>query len=193
MGFDGQGTEIKRRIERVLTLLRRRPNMQLAIANAGQYFPFAPPQMYGGTQQALVIVTPSGYARSARRFGLMISSGGFREVLDDPAASDPVPSRGSFFDPDKVYYDLVARARRAEAGPRAIRARGAALSFRLAAGAAVIARSRQRARSSGREEPAKTWVRGGFVQGFSSRFSIQRQGNSVCRPHASRRSRQLGR
>jgi 2-oxoglutarate dehydrogenase E1 component len=88
-GYEGQGPEhSSARIERFLTLSAR-GNLRLAQpTTAAQYFHLLRSQVRGSGGQPLVVMTPKSLLRAeASRSQIEeFTSGGFRVVLDDPAA-----------------------------------------------------------------------------------------------------------
>jgi 2-oxoglutarate dehydrogenase complex dehydrogenase (E1) component-like enzyme len=85
--------------------------MQLAnCTTPAQYFHLLRRQMYGGRRKPLVIFTPKRLLRDPHAASTMaeLTSGAFREVLDDPAASDPSAVSRVIFCSGQIYYDLVA-------------------------------------------------------------------------------------
>jgi 2-oxoglutarate dehydrogenase E1 component len=68
------------------------------------------------------------------------TSGGFREVLDDPAASDPAAVSRLIFCSGQIYYDLVAARAEQKAGHAAIVRVEQLYPFDSAQAQAVIAR-----------------------------------------------------
>ncbi len=142
-GFDGQGPEhSSARIERFLTLCAG-DNMQLAnCTTPAQYFHLLRRQMYGGRRKPLVIFTPKRLLRDPHAASAMadFSSGSFREVLDDPAASNPAAVARVIFCSGQIYYDLVAAREAEKAGHAAIVRVEQLYPFDSAQAQAVIAR-----------------------------------------------------
>jgi 2-oxoglutarate dehydrogenase E1 component len=122
-GFDGQGPEhSSARIERFLTLCAG-DNMQVAnCTTPAQYFHLLRRQMYGGRRKPLVIFTPKRLLRDPHAASALtdFTSGAFREVLDDPAASNPGAVSRLIFCSGQIYYDLVAAREAGKAGHAAI-------------------------------------------------------------------------
>ncbi len=113
-GFEGQGPEhSSARIERFLTLCAEN-NMQVAnCTTPAQYFHLLRRQMFGGEdrrgiRKPLVIFTPKSLLRHPKAVSTIhdLTSGGFREVLDDTCEAERI-SRVLFCS-GKIYYDLLA-------------------------------------------------------------------------------------
>jgi 2-oxoglutarate dehydrogenase E1 component len=114
-GYEGQGPEhSSARIERFLTLCA---GGNLLVANCttpAQYFHLLRRQMYGGAdrrgmRKPLIVFTPKSLLRHPRAVSALgeFTTGGFAELLDDPAALPPQVTRVVFCS-GKVYYDLLA-------------------------------------------------------------------------------------
>ena len=111
-GYEGQGPEhSSARIERYLQLCAEN-NMQVAnCTTPAQYFHLLRRQMHGGLdrrgmRKPLIIFTPKRMLRHHKAVSTVqdLISGGFREVLDDPAERvDRV-----LFCSGQIYYDLLA-------------------------------------------------------------------------------------
>jgi multifunctional 2-oxoglutarate metabolism enzyme len=132
-GYEGQGPEhSSARIERFLTLSAR-GNMRLAQpTTAAQYFHLLRSQARGGGHRPLVVFTPKSLlrARPSRSPLADLTTGTFRTVVDDPAASgnatvpgpvgtgsgtdapvavDPAAVRRILLCSGKVAFDAMAR------------------------------------------------------------------------------------
>ena len=123
-GFEGQGPEhSSARIERYLTLCAEN-NMLVANCTApAQYFHLLRRQMYGGpdrrgTRKPLVVFTPKSLLRHPRAVSTLqeFVSGGFVEILGDPASEDPGRVSRVVFCSGKIYYDLLAAREERGAG-----------------------------------------------------------------------------
>ena len=115
-GYEGQGPEHSSgRIERFLTLCAEN-NIQVAnCTTPAQYFHLLRRQMFGGAdrrgmRKPLILFTPKSLLRHAKATSTLhdLTSGGFREVLDDPAELDPQAVARVVFCSGKIYYDLLA-------------------------------------------------------------------------------------
>ncbi|HUR24086.1 MAG TPA: multifunctional oxoglutarate decarboxylase/oxoglutarate dehydrogenase thiamine pyrophosphate-binding subunit/dihydrolipoyllysine-residue succinyltransferase subunit [Acidimicrobiales bacterium] len=110
-GYEGQGPEhSSARIERFLTLCAG-DNLQVVNATtAAQYFHVLRRQVRRPVRRPLVIFTPKSLlrARHSRSPIAALESGRFREVLDDPGASDPSSVTRVILASGKVAYDAMA-------------------------------------------------------------------------------------
>jgi 2-oxoglutarate dehydrogenase complex dehydrogenase (E1) component-like enzyme len=115
-GFEGQGPEhSSARIERFLTLCAEN-NMQVAnCTTPAQYFHLLRRQMFGGDdrrgiRKPLIIFTPKSLLRHPKAVSTIhdLTSGGFREVLDDPGPLDLDHVSRVLLCSGKIYYDLLA-------------------------------------------------------------------------------------
>jgi 2-oxoglutarate dehydrogenase E1 component len=108
-GYEGQGPEhSSARIERFLNLCAEN-NMQLANPTTpANFFHLLRRQLYRDFRKPLVVFTPKSLLRHPRCVSQLndFSHGGFREVIDDPAA-DPEVVRRLVFCSGKLYYDLL--------------------------------------------------------------------------------------
>ena len=111
-GYEGQGPEhSSARLERFL-ILAAEDNIQVANAStSAQYFHLLRRQMHRGVRKPLVVATPKSLlrAKSARSSVDELTSGSFREVLDDPGVDDPSAVRRVVFCSGKVGHDALAR------------------------------------------------------------------------------------
>jgi len=114
-GYEGQGPEhSSARIERFLTLCAGN-NIQVAnCTTPAQYFHLLRRQMLGGkdrrgVRKPLIIFTPKSLLRHAQAVSRLteLTSGGFQDVLDDPAA-DPARVSRLLLCSGKLYYELAA-------------------------------------------------------------------------------------
>ncbi len=126
-GLEGQGPEhSSARIERFLTLCAGN-NLQAAnCTTPAQYFHLLRRQMYGGpdrrgVRKPLVIFTPKSLLRHPQAVSTPaeFTGGGFREVIDDPAAEPARVSR-ILFCSGKIYYELLAARQEQKADQAAI-------------------------------------------------------------------------
>ena len=120
-GYEGQGPEhSSARMERFLTLFA---GDNLCVANpttAAQYFHVLRRQVRRSLRKPLVLLTPKSLlrARVSRSAVADLTSGSFREVLDDPAIDGAVPVRRVVLASGKVAYEALAeRDRRGLAVP----------------------------------------------------------------------------
>jgi 2-oxoglutarate dehydrogenase E1 component len=108
-GFEGQGPEhSSARIERYL-ILSAEYNMQVAnVTTPANFFHMLRRQMHREFRKPLIVFTPKSLLRHARCVSPLsdLSEGGFREIIDDPAA-DPAKVRKVVFCTGKIYYDLL--------------------------------------------------------------------------------------
>jgi len=115
-GYEGQGPEhSSARIERFLQLCAEN-NMQVVNASTpAQYFHVLRRQMHGGhdrrgVRKPLIIFTPKRMLRHPKAVSTIheLTSGSFRELLDDATVADPRKVNRVLFCSGQVYYDLVA-------------------------------------------------------------------------------------
>ena len=115
-GYEGQGPEhSSARLERFLQLCAEE-NMQVVnCTTPAQYFHLLRRQVRRSFRKPLVVMTPKSLLRHKRCVSTIdeFTSGGFREVIDDGAAS-PEKVRRIVLSAGKVYYDLLARREAAE-------------------------------------------------------------------------------
>ena len=115
-GYEGQGPEhSSARIERFLALCAEN-NLQIVNASTpAQYFHLLRRQMHGGPdrrgiRKPLVIFTPKRMLRHPKATSTIdaLTSGAFREVLDDPGGLDLSRVTRILLCSGQVYYDLAA-------------------------------------------------------------------------------------
>jgi 2-oxoglutarate dehydrogenase E1 component len=115
-GYEGQGPEhSSARIERFLQLAAEQ-NLQIAnCSTPAQYFHLLRRQMCGGAdrrgmRKPLVIFTPKRLLRHPRATSVFadLTTGGFREVMDETAGLDAGRVSRSVFCTGQIYYDLLA-------------------------------------------------------------------------------------
>ena len=116
-GYEGQGPEhSSARLERFLKLCGQN-NMQVCYPTTpGQYFHMLRRQVKRAFRKPLIVMTPKSLLRSPTATSKIaeLTSGTFREVLDDPAfaeasAADRKKVRRLVLCSGKVYYDLAKR------------------------------------------------------------------------------------
>ncbi len=109
-GYEGQGAEHSSgRMERFLDLCAE-DNMQVAdVTSAAQLFHLLRRQVLRSVRKPLVLFTPKRYLRGREAYSPVdeLSSGRFREVLDDPAVSDPQAVRRVILATGKVALDVL--------------------------------------------------------------------------------------
>jgi 2-oxoglutarate dehydrogenase E1 component len=120
-GFEGQGPEhSSARLERWLTLAAE-DNIQVANPTTpAQYFHLLRRQVLRPLRKPLVVMTPKSLLRHPEVVSGLgdLGTGGFRRVLDDPAAAERASEvRRILLCSGKVYYDLVARRRELDDPP----------------------------------------------------------------------------
>jgi multifunctional 2-oxoglutarate metabolism enzyme len=110
-GFEGQGPEhSSARIERFL-ILAAEDNIQLCNATtAAQYFHLLRRQIHSERRAPLVVFTPKQGLRMKQTRSLVdeLTTGSFREVLDDPFVTDPSQVQRVVFCSGKVAWDAMA-------------------------------------------------------------------------------------
>jgi 2-oxoglutarate dehydrogenase E1 component len=110
-GFEGQGPEhSSARIERFL-ILAAEDNIQLCNATtAAQYFHLLRRQIHSERRAPLVVFTPKQGLRMKQTRSLVddLTTGSFREVLDDPSITDAASVQRVVFCSGKVAWDAMA-------------------------------------------------------------------------------------
>jgi 2-oxoglutarate decarboxylase len=111
-GYEGQGPEHSSgRIERFL-LLAAEDNIQVVNAStAAQYFHVLRRQVRRSVRKPLILFTPKSLLRAKAAHSPIsdLTSGTFREVLDDPTVGDADAVARVIFCSGKVFYDAVSR------------------------------------------------------------------------------------
>ena len=110
-GYEGQGPEhSSARLERYLQLTAEE-NMSVAyLSTPAQYFHVLRRQARRGVRRPLVIMQPKSLLRLAAATSSLdeLATGGFRPVLDDPAAARARKAVGRVvFCTGKIYYDML--------------------------------------------------------------------------------------
>jgi multifunctional 2-oxoglutarate metabolism enzyme len=121
-GYEGQGPEhSSARIERFLALAAEGNLQVVDCTTAAQYFHVLRRQMHREVRVPLVIFTPKSLLRAkpARSPVSDLTSGSFREVLDDPSSPDPASVERIVLATGKVAYDAIA-ARDKDSAPVAV-------------------------------------------------------------------------
>ncbi|MCK9399520.1 MAG: 2-oxoglutarate dehydrogenase E1 component [Bacteroidales bacterium] len=121
-GFEGQGPEhSSARIERFL-ILSAEYNMQVAnITTPANFFHLIRRQLHREFRKPLIVFTPKSLLRHPRCVSPLsdLSTGGFRELIDDPAAEPDLINK-LVFCTGKVYYDLLEEKEKIHANDTAI-------------------------------------------------------------------------
>lgn len=109
-GYEGQGPEhSSARMERYLTLAAEN-NIQIAnCTTPANFFHLLRRQLHRPFRKPLIVFTPKSLLRHPRCISSVneITSGGFREVIDDETADPKVVNKVVFCN-GKLYYDLLA-------------------------------------------------------------------------------------
>ena len=123
-GYHGQGPEhSSARIERFL-LAAAEDNIQLCNATtAAQYFHLLRRQVYTERRTPLIVFTPKEGLRMKQTRSHIdeLTTGSFREVLDDPGVGDPEAVERVVFCSGKVAWDAMAERDKREAPVAVIR------------------------------------------------------------------------
>jgi 2-oxoglutarate dehydrogenase E1 component len=121
-GYEGNGPEhSSARLERFLQLAAQE-NIRIAnCTTAAQYFHLLRRQALDATGRPLVVMTPKGLLRLKEASSTLaeLTDGGFRPVLDDPAA-DKERTRRLLLCTGKIYYDLVGHEAHESGGEVAV-------------------------------------------------------------------------
>jgi multifunctional 2-oxoglutarate metabolism enzyme len=118
-GYEGQGPEhSSARIERYLELAASDNIRVVNCTTPAQYFHVLRRQIKSPVRKPLVVFTPKSLLRTAKSTFEELTSGTFREVIEDTI--DPKPVRRIAFCSGKVYYDLLAAREKQNAGHVAI-------------------------------------------------------------------------
>jgi 2-oxoglutarate dehydrogenase E1 component len=120
-GFEGQGPEhSSARLERFLQLSAE-GNLRVSnCTTPAQFFHLLRKQARDPRRRPLVVLTPKSLLRLPAAASSLadLTGGGFRAVLDDPAA---IESPRVLVCSGKVYYDLMAEAEKRERRPAIVR------------------------------------------------------------------------
>jgi 2-oxoglutarate dehydrogenase E1 component len=114
-GYEGQGPEhSSARIERYLSLSAENNWFVANCTTPAQYFHLLRRQMYGGhdrrgTRKPLVVFTPKSLLRHPKAVSTLhdFTTGGFLELLPDPAVVEAGRVSRVVFCSGKIYYDLA--------------------------------------------------------------------------------------
>lgn len=109
-GYEGQGPEhSSSRIERFLTLCAENNIRVCNCTTPAQYFHVLRRQMHDAVRKPLVVMTPKSLLRHPKVISHPneFTSGGFRELLDDPNVEDRSKVERLVICSGKVYYDLL--------------------------------------------------------------------------------------
>ncbi len=108
-GYEGQGPEhSSARVERFLTLAAEN-NMQIVnCTTPANFFHVLRRQLHRDIRKPLIIFTPKSLLRHPKVISPIedFTTGGFKEVIDDPSA-DPAKTEKLVFCTGKIYYDLL--------------------------------------------------------------------------------------
>jgi 2-oxoglutarate dehydrogenase E1 component len=110
-GYEGQGPEhSSARLERFLQLCAENNIQVCNPTHPAQYFHALRRQIHRKFRKPLVLFTPKSLLRDERSGSRIeeIAEGGFRLVIDDPAAPDRDQVRRLLFCSGKVYFTLAA-------------------------------------------------------------------------------------
>jgi 2-oxoglutarate dehydrogenase E1 component len=122
-GYEGQGPEhSSARLERFLHLCAE-DNMRVAYPTTpAQYFHLLRLQAHSRPERPLVVMTPKSLLRLPAATSMIadLVEGTFRDVLTDPAVSDPAKITRLVLCSGKLHYDMEGHARRAEAAATAL-------------------------------------------------------------------------
>src|SRR4029453_12689036 len=109
-GYEGQGPEhSSARLERFLQPAARDTLQVTVPSTAAQYFPLLRRQALRAVRKPLVALTPKSLLRlpAARSSGEELATGGFAEVLEDPARPDPGSVRRVLLCSGKIAHELL--------------------------------------------------------------------------------------
>jgi 2-oxoglutarate decarboxylase len=122
-GYEGQGPEhSSARLERFLQMCAEE-NMRVTYPTTpAQYFHMLRRQALRRPERPMIVMTPKSLLRNPRASSTVaeLTEGGFQHVLDDPTVADPSTIERVVLCSGKVYYDIQAHDRRAEATSTAV-------------------------------------------------------------------------
>jgi len=114
-GYEGQGPEhSSARLERFLSICGHNNIQVVNCTTPANFFHVLRRQLYRPFRKPLIIFTPKSLLRHPKCVSPLsdFSSGGFIEVMDDPAA-DPSKIKRIVFCSGKVYYDILEEKEKA--------------------------------------------------------------------------------
>jgi 2-oxoglutarate dehydrogenase E1 component len=121
-GYEGQGPEhSSARMERYLSMAAENNIQIVNPSTPANFFHLLRRQLKRPFRKPLIVFTPKSLLRHPRVVSPLedLSSGGFREILDDPVA-DPEKVRKVVFVSGKLYYELLQHKEKIEAENTAI-------------------------------------------------------------------------
>jgi 2-oxoglutarate decarboxylase len=122
-GYEGQGPEhSSARLERFLQMCAEE-NMRVTYPTTpAQYFHLLRRQALRRPERPMIVMTPKSLLRHPRASSTVaeLTEGGFQHVLDDPTVTDASAIERVVLCSGKVYYDIQAHERRAEATSTAV-------------------------------------------------------------------------
>ena len=111
-GYEGQGPEhSSARMERFLIMCAEFNIVVANITTASNYFHMLRRQLAWPFRKPLVIFTPKANLRHSGSFSVMndFTTGGFREIIDDPALNEEAGIKKVLFCSGKIYFELAER------------------------------------------------------------------------------------
>lgn len=111
-GYEGQGPEhSSARMERFLVACAELNIVVTNITTAANYFHVLRRQLAWPFRKPLINFAPKANLRHPGTYSLKeeFLSGGFKEIIDDPAASDGIGIKKVLFCSGKIYFDLAER------------------------------------------------------------------------------------
>jgi len=122
-GYEGQGPDhSSARLERFLQMCAEE-NMRVTYPTTpAQYFHLLRRQALRRPERPMIVMTPKSQLRHPRASSTVaeLTDGGFQPVIDDPTVTDPSAIERVVLCSGKVYYDIQAHERRAEASSTAV-------------------------------------------------------------------------
>ncbi len=122
-GYEGQGPEhSSARLERFLQMCAEE-NMRVTYPTTpAQYFHLLRLQALRRPERPMIVMTPKSLLRHPMASSTVaeLTEGGFSHVLDDPTVADPTAVERVVLCSGKVYYDIQAHERRADASSTAV-------------------------------------------------------------------------
>ena len=111
-GYEGQGPEhSSARMERFLQMCAELNMVIVNVTTAANFFHVLRRQLAWPFRKPLIVFSPKAILRSPGTYSHMneFTSGGFKEVLDDPFIEDADGVKKVLFCSGKIYYDLAER------------------------------------------------------------------------------------